>query len=73
MSKIADKYVNLISNNLTRFDGIYGIGKLVICWWQDKGDEIIVKIDSEHCPVKYYLDSCIEFKIVSFFKKLFYE
>ena len=71
MSGINDECLNLIAKNLVNFEGIYGIGKLSIRGWEDKDDELMVTLDSEHSPEKYYLDSCIEYEIVTFFKNLF--
>jgi hypothetical protein len=71
MSGISDECLNLIAKNLVNFEGIYGIGKLSIRGWEDKDDELMVTLDSENSPGKYYLDSCIEYEIVTFFKNLF--
>ena len=71
MSGINDECLDLIAKNLVNFEGIYGIGKLSIRGWEDKDEEFIVTLGSEHSPGKYYLDSCIEYEIVTFFKNLF--
>ena len=71
MSGINDECLNLIAKNLVNFEGIYGIGKLSIRGWEDKDEEFIVTLGSEHRPGKYYLDSCIEYEILTFFKNLF--
>lgn len=71
MSGINDECLNLIAKNLVNFEGIYGIRKLSIRGWEDKDEEFIVTLGSEHSPGKYYIDSCIEYEMVTFFKNLF--